>query len=198
MPTAADGSQLDVNHGAPLRAPSPLILSCGGSGPRKTPLDSEPSPEATCEKRKKRSHSEDSGCPDSATATDSGLVCDDSGVSTTRESSCRRLRGLGDVGLLVRRPRHGTPRDANVSHCRNGGEDRTKPGKRPSDHGRRAGHQVSDVHAAGAAAEEGATQCALGTPALTRSEVCASLRRRRRPVSTLRCLPIGGSSSFLF
>lgn len=88
MPTAAaDGSQLDVNHGAPLRAPSPLILSCGGSGPRKTPLDSEPSPEATCEKRKKRSHSEDSGCPDSATATDSGLVCDDSGVSTTRESS---------------------------------------------------------------------------------------------------------------
>ncbi|KAH7952290.1 B-cell lymphoma 3 protein [Rhipicephalus sanguineus] len=91
MPTAADGSELDVNRGAPLRAPSPLILSvnCGGSGPRKTLLESEQSPDATCEKRKKRSHSEDSGCPDSATTTDSGLVCDDplTPVSTTRESS---------------------------------------------------------------------------------------------------------------
>ncbi|KAL1423119.1 hypothetical protein MTO96_021499 [Rhipicephalus appendiculatus] len=91
MPTAADGSELDVNRGAPLRAPSPLILSvnCGGAGPRKTPLDSEQSPDPTCEKRKKRSHSDDSGCPDSATTTDSGLVCDDSlpAVSTTRESS---------------------------------------------------------------------------------------------------------------
>lgn len=93
MPTAADGSELDANRGAPLRAPSPLILgvNCGGGAvPRKTTLlDLEQSSDVTCEKRKKRSHSEDSGCSDSANTTDSGLVCDDSlpPAPTTRESS---------------------------------------------------------------------------------------------------------------
>lgn len=91
MPTAADGSELAVNPGAPHTAPAPLVLCAGnsaGSGvvSRKT-LSSDAA--ATCEKRQKRSYSEDSGCADSA-ASDSGLLCDDCSPPPppgTRESS---------------------------------------------------------------------------------------------------------------
>lgn len=91
MPTAADGSELVVNPGAPHSAPAPSVLCAGNSTgnsvvSRKT-LSSDAAA-TTCEKRKKRSHSEDSGCPDSA-ASDSGLVCDDCSPppSAIRESS---------------------------------------------------------------------------------------------------------------
>ncbi|KAK8765025.1 hypothetical protein V5799_032364 [Amblyomma americanum] len=86
MPTAADGSELAVNPGATTAAPAPLVLCASNSGVVSRKTLSSDAAATTCEKRQKRSHSEDSGCPDSA-ASDSGLVCDDCSPSAARESS---------------------------------------------------------------------------------------------------------------
>lgn len=81
MPTAADGSELDVNRDVPSSAPSPFGNCAGGIFvvPKKEPLPAITSDLVTAgairEKRKKRVHSGDSDGPGSGT-TDSGLVCD--------------------------------------------------------------------------------------------------------------------------
>lgn len=78
MPTAADGSDLDVNRDVP--PPSPLAFA-NCAGVFVVPKKEQPCPavasdviDASREKRKKRVHSDDSDGPG---ATDSGLVCDE-------------------------------------------------------------------------------------------------------------------------
>ncbi|XP_077562258.1 B-cell lymphoma 3 protein homolog [Haemaphysalis longicornis] len=82
MPTAADGSELDVNRDVSSSAPSPLAFANCASifvVPKKEPCPAVTSDviDASREKRKKRVHSDDSDGPGAGT-TDSGLVCDDS------------------------------------------------------------------------------------------------------------------------